>query len=123
MVNRARIPKIFVPKIFSSVEKEIIGEKGNLFFETSDLIVGNQIQVGNRKMMIYDADESTRRFYQARLNIEQPAAINLDQIFPKSDSIQHELPPYNGFGSLEDSAQNCKKIDPVRVHDFVESTM
>lgn len=114
MINRARVPKIFVPKTFPSVEKEIIGEKGNSFFETTDLIVGNQIQVGNRKMMIYDADESTRRFYQARLNIEQPAAINLDQIFPKSDSIQHELPPYNGFGSLEDSAQNCKKIDPVR---------
>ena len=112
MVNRHRVPKIFVPKTFPSVEKDIIAEQGNSFFEASDLIIGNEIRVGNRKMVIYDADGQTRQYYEHKINILQPAAIDLDSMFPKAKSIQHELPPYNGFGSLEDSAQNCKKIDP-----------
>ena len=49
------------------VEKEIIQERGQSFFEAGDLVIGQTISVGNRKMLIYDVDGSTRRFYAGKL--------------------------------------------------------
>ena len=48
------------------VEKEIIQERGQSFFEAGDLVIGQTISVGNRKMLIYDVDGSTRRFYAGK---------------------------------------------------------
>lgn len=114
LVQRARQPKIFVAKTFPSVEKEIIQEKGNSFFEAGDLVIGQTISVGNRKMLIYDVDGSTRQFYAERLNLTQPPGMDVASMFPVGTPVNHELPEYNGFGSLEDSEQNCKKINPDR---------
>ena len=86
-------------------------------------------------MFIYDADAFTRKFttgnrsykstlelgqssdpdwtqFSERLGVEQPPAQSLNQLFPASAEIVHKLPDYNGFGTLEDSEQNCKKIVP-----------
>ena len=51
------------------VEKEIIQERGQSFFEAGDLVIGQTISVGNRKMLIYDVDGSTRRFYAGKFQI------------------------------------------------------
>ena len=51
------------------VEKEIIQERGQSFFEAGDLVIGQTISVGNRKMLIYDVDGSTRRFYAGKFQL------------------------------------------------------
>lgn len=33
-------------------------------------------------------------------------------MLPQTSPIEHKLPDYNGFGSIEDSEQNCKRIVP-----------
>jgi len=113
LVARQRMAKAAVPKTFPSVERTIVAE-GSGFFEASDLIVGQTIDVGSRKMFIYDADAFTRKFTTERLGVEQPAPQSLNQLFPADAEIVHKLPDYNGFGTLEDSEQNCKKIVPDR---------
>ena len=44
----------------------------------------------------------------------QPPAMDVASMFPVGTPVNHQLPEYNGFGSLEDSEQNCKKINPDR---------
>ena len=36
-------------------------------------------------------------------------------MLPQATPIVHKLPDYNGFGSIEDSEQNCKKIVPGKL--------
>jgi len=113
LVSRQRFPRRLIPKTYPSVEKEIISESTG-FFEAGDLIVGEKINVGGRNMLLFDCDEATRRFSQARLNIVQPAAVDIKSYYAAGDAPTVPLPDYNGFGSLEDSEQNCKKIVPNR---------
>ena len=40
--------------------------------------------------------------------------MDVASMFPVGTPVNHQLPEYNGFGSLEDSEQNCKKINPDR---------
>ena len=95
--------------------------------------MGETIDVGNRKMFIYDADDFTRKFtagnlkimdqlfellspkFLERLGLEQSPAASLDSMLPRATPVVHKLPDYNGFGSIEDSEQNCKKIVPGKL--------
>jgi len=56
----------------------------------------------------------TITFCSERLNVAQPPGMDVASMFPAGTPVNHELPEYNGFGSLEDSEQNCKKINPDR---------
>jgi hypothetical protein len=43
-------------------------------------------------------------------SVAELAAINVAERIPAP--APRELPPYNGFGSLEDSAQSCRSLIP-----------
>ncbi|CBY33608.1 unnamed protein product [Oikopleura dioica] len=113
LVSRQRMPKHLVPKTYPSVEKDIVSESVG-FFEASDLKVGEIIVANNRKMLLYDCDGATRQFLQARLGVTQPEAVNIEDIFKVNDPPVVQVPEWNGFGSLEDSEENCKRIVPDR---------
>lgn len=37
------------------------------------------------------------------------------------DMVNRELPPWNGYGSFEDSAENCRTVEPKPPHkDFIK---
>lgn len=39
----------------------------------------------------------------------------------KSNINDRELPPWNGYGSYDDSAENCRTVEPKAVHrDFMK---
>jgi len=113
LVQRQRMSKKLVPKTFPSVEKTIVAESSG-FFEARDLRVGQTIEVGSRAMFIYDADNFTRKFTTEHLGVEQPPIASVESMLPQTSPIEHKLPDYNGFGSIEDSEQNCKRIVPDR---------
>ena len=79
--NDVQIESFWKPII---VEKEIIQERGQSFFEAGDLVIGQTISVGNRKMLIYDVDGSTRRFYAGKF---APAGF----IEPADEAVQRSL--------------------------------
>ncbi len=43
-------------------------------------------------------------------SVAELAAMNVAERIPAP--APRELPPYNGFGSLEDSAQSCRSLIP-----------
>lgn len=76
----------------------------------------------------YDCDEFTKEFYRVNFNIVDFTPIQVKQLAPPSiKQVSHspltfspndyfsplqEIPPYNGFGSLEDSKQSCLSLIP-----------
>ena len=66
-----------------------------------------------RKKYVYQNLEN-HKIFSERLNVTQPPGMDVASMFPAGTPVNHELPEYNGFGSLEDSEQNCKKINPDR---------
>lgn len=74
-------------------------------YHFSDLRIGETIEVAALSVQLLDADEFTRQFYAARGNPLGPPISLPEEVYPK---VTTELPPYNGFGSEEDSLQTCK---------------
>lgn len=62
--------------------------------------------------MLIDCDKFTRDFYQKKYGIEEFVPIERPKdtrwLFSNTERI---IPPYNGFGSYEDSETNCISIE------------
>merc|ERR1719203_201533 len=75
---------------------------------TEELIVGQAIPCQGRDVFMYDCDDFTREWYrglgveQGKFVIEEPEATVYDML----------VPPYNGFGTEEDSLGSCKRLVP-----------
>jgi len=76
----------------------------------TDFHIGSFIHIVGANIQILDADASTKAFY-ARKGIDLGPAITLSTESPSK--VDRLIPPYNGFGSEEDSLQTClNKINP-----------
>jgi hypothetical protein len=76
-----------------------------------DLMVGGAMNVWNRKVVIYDCDDFTQKFYQEYLGIDQKAnCIDVSEI-PKKH-VKLAPPPHTGPGTEEDSLMNVMMIAP-----------
>lgn len=62
--------------------------------------------------MLIDCDKFTRDFYRKKYGIEEFVPIERPKdtrwLFTETERI---IPPYNGFGSYEDSETNCLSIE------------
>ncbi|XP_077393798.1 EF-hand domain-containing family member C2 [Festucalex cinctus] len=80
------------------------------FYKDCDLTVGGELNVWGRKVIIADCDDFTKHYYRSKYGIE---AFNPVQyrapIAPKPPRL---VPPYNGFGSEEDSLSSCQRLLP-----------
>jgi len=56
-------------------------------------------------LQLIDADDFTREFYKSKMMPLSPAIVRVPPTYP---TIVETIPPYNGFGSEEDSLQTCK---------------
>jgi hypothetical protein len=80
-------------------------------YEPKDIMVGGSINVWRRKVMIYDCDEFTRKFYQEYLGFDQCA----NKIDVSEKPLKHPKlypPPHFAPGSEEDSLMNVLMIQP-----------
>lgn len=71
----------------------------------TDLRIGETINVAALKVLLIDADTFTRDFYNSQNLPLSPPIVVENPIYPQ---VKSEIPPYNGFGSEEDSLQTCK---------------
>lgn len=113
LLKRQKLPK----KYTSMPQLEDVGQKDN--HTPDDFTIGQTIEVFGRKFLIYDADEHTKRYYSDVLNKPQPSAINAT--VEKEPGPKIEMPPYNGFGTEEDSLGSCTSLvaKPPR-KDFIK---
>ncbi|KAL4676503.1 hypothetical protein H8959_010648 [Pygathrix nigripes] len=112
LMNRQRIPKVLVEnaKNFPQCVLEISDQEVLEWYTAKDFIVGKSLTVLGRTFFIYDCDPFTRRYYKEKFGITDLPRIDVNKQEPPP--VKQELPPYNGFGLVEDSAQNCFALIP-----------
>ncbi|CAH1781543.1 unnamed protein product [Owenia fusiformis] len=80
------------------------------FYTDKDLQIGALINVYGRKFKLCDCDEFTKEYYKSKYGLNNFPEIPYKQ--PASERQPREFPPYNGFGSEEDSLCSCMGLIP-----------
>ncbi|XP_046604333.1 EF-hand domain-containing family member C2-like [Neodiprion virginianus] len=103
------------------------GRNAREFYTEKDLMIGSQINVFGRKVVLTDIDPYTKEYYRLKYGIEDFTPLERPDAKKESEckSVEKYIPPYNGFGSYEDSLGNCfslepkpPKIDSVKFFDY-----
>lgn len=93
-----------------------VGQKeDSAYYNETDLQIGKSINVYGRRVILTDCDGKTREYYQDKYGIEEFCPISPPLSHKPKESAsapEFKLPPYNGWGSFEDSEGNCKGIEP-----------
>jgi len=119
LLRRGKLPKsrYDVDNAFPMAVMELTEHEVTEWFVPADFRVGETLFINGRKFLIFDCDDFTRHYYKTQFNYEQnnnlfksQAAIEATKNNNKKIDIKDNLPPYNGFGSLEDSMQNCLSL-------------
>lgn len=85
--------------------------KTKLSYTDKDLRIGATIHVFGRDFFIYDADDFTKQFLDAKYGPQNWEPIPLEESKIRQ-RIQQAAPPFNGFGSDEDSLGYCTSLHP-----------
>ena len=72
------------------------------FFTYEDLGIGKEIDLYGRKFLMYDCDEYTKEFMRQKYG-DSVSFDPIDVSLEKPKPISVEPPPYNGYGTEEDS--------------------
>uniref|UniRef100_A0A5F8HAC8 EF-hand domain containing 1 n=1 Tax=Monodelphis domestica TaxID=13616 RepID=A0A5F8HAC8_MONDO len=112
LLKRQRLPKVLKDnsKHFPRCVLEVSDADVKEWFTAKDFAVGQTVSMLGRTFFIYDCDKFTRDFYQDKFGFPEFPVIDVSKKPPPV--IKQELPPYNGFGFIEDSAQNCFALIP-----------
>ncbi|XP_031628487.1 EF-hand domain-containing family member C2 [Contarinia nasturtii] len=92
-------------------DKLDIGKPNIDFYTDADLKIGEKINVFGRSVILTDCDKFTRDYYQQKYGIEEfiPIARPKETRW-KQPYIEKVMPPYNGWGTFEDSESSCYSI-------------
>jgi len=90
-------------------------------YTDADLRIGNTITIFGRDFLLYDYDSFTRDHLKQKFGIVEYNPINVAD--PPKAPIKREPPPYNGYGSEEDSLVSWRSLDmkpPRKSNDLYE---
>jgi hypothetical protein len=96
------------------LEVKVGGEENSQYYNEKDLVIGRVLNVYGREVKLTDCDGQTKEFYKQKYGIEEFPSIMIPsqtQKFVNFMPKEKKLPPYNGFGSYEDSESNCHGIE------------
>ncbi|GMI34724.1 hypothetical protein TeGR_g8694 [Tetraparma gracilis] len=98
--GRDQFPKLLKRSKVPKDSTQPFGDK----YTWRDLRIGASLNIFSRRMVIFRSDAFTKKYYQSK-NID----IGPDFEYVDNDVVKNErqIPPYNGFGSEEDSLMSC----------------
>ena len=76
----------------------------------TDFRIGQRVRLSNSDFYIYDADKFTRDYFKNDLGIELLDPIHVQ--LPEKEIPRPPTPPYNGFGSWDDSMASVLNLVP-----------
>jgi hypothetical protein len=79
------------------------------FYGPEDLLIGQRVNIYGRDCLIYDVDAATRQWYKDAFDLEMNP-IQLKKARP--NIMYNPCPPYNGFGTEEDSMGSVHSLQP-----------
>ncbi|XP_062389412.1 EF-hand domain-containing family member C2 [Sardina pilchardus] len=80
------------------------------FYKDCDLTIGSVVNVWGRRVIICDCDNFTKEFYRTKYGVEDFTPVQYKA--PPAPKPARQVPPYNGFGSEEDSLCSCQSLLP-----------
>lgn len=93
LLKRSKLPKCGKPGIDSD------------YYTWKDLAIGESLNVFGRMMLIAKCDAFTRRYYASNgIDLKDDVVLRNPE---KKVEVKRVIPPYNGFGSEEDSLRSC----------------
>jgi hypothetical protein len=116
LIRRQKIPKnrYNVKSTFAAIYLEISDHETSEYFRPHDFGIGQPVNIFGRDFVVYDMDNFTKAFYYQNLGVTDFTPLNDENIVGGRTQPHNkmEIPPYNGYGSLEDSLQNCLHLVP-----------
>lgn len=83
-------------------------------YKEEDLAIGCVVNCYGRKIVLTDCDPFTKEYYRIKYGLEKITSLEIPKEELEVVSVKvkdRELPPWNGFGTFEDSAQNCVTVE------------
>ncbi|XP_072175362.1 EF-hand domain-containing protein 1-like [Diadema setosum] len=111
-LKRQRLPKDRdnVDSSFRAVVMELSSHEIKAWYGPTDFGIGKTVFIYNRPFLIYDSDDFTKAYMQHNYGVPMSAPVEVSG--PARNLPKMALPPYNGFGSYEDSLQSCLSLVP-----------
>ncbi|XP_050307096.1 EF-hand domain-containing family member C2-like [Anthonomus grandis grandis] len=99
------------------------GRENIEYYGEKDLSIGAVINCYGRKLVLTECDAFTKEYYATKYGISEFTPVEVPTKNKTTTLIakpsERELPPWNGFGTYEDSAQNCITVEPkAPIKDF-----
>ncbi|XP_018531509.1 EF-hand domain-containing protein 1 [Lates calcarifer] len=112
LMRRQRLPKKVKPQPFPSCVLEISKDEVDEFYSPKDFQVGQTMKLLGRRFLLCDCDGFTKEYFQKNHPDLEMKPIEVPKKADMPEERKKAIPPYNGFGSLEDSLQNCLSLIP-----------
>uniref|UniRef100_A0A673CUK6 EF-hand domain (C-terminal) containing 1 n=1 Tax=Sphaeramia orbicularis TaxID=375764 RepID=A0A673CUK6_9TELE len=109
LMRRQRLPKKLKESPFPTCVLEVSKEEVDEYYSPKDFHVGQTITLLGRHFQLCDCDGFTKEYYAKNHPDIDMKPIERTEKLPER---KKEIPPYNGFGSLEDTLQNCLSLIP-----------
>ncbi|XP_020497125.2 EF-hand domain-containing protein 1 [Labrus bergylta] len=114
VMRRQKLPKKIKPESegFPRCVLEVSTEEVDEYYSPEDFQVGQTMKLLGRRFQLYDCDGFTKEYYQKNHPDLEMKTIKIPKKTDRLQEKKKEIPAYNGFGSLEDSLQNCLSLNP-----------